>query len=218
MEIIVEGKGSINCKPDTVKLEFQFICKEKTYEMALQVGTSKVQKLVEILENLGIKKENFLTQSFKVYEDKVYNEKSRIYEVVGYVFNQVSYIKFDYNISLLALLIESISNIQNGGPEYKISFELKEEKIIKEKVLELAYKDALFQAQAISKASNYKIKECSKISFKPFEVPILSGTMFNMEPKMAKMMSSVQENILNSFVPEDISIEKNIYCLFIAEK
>ena len=102
--------------------------------------------------------------------------------------------------------------------EYKLYFEIKENDLLKEQVLDLAYKDALFQANLIAKSAGCKIKECRKVSFKPFDDQMFSNSILDTGTRLAKTYSSIQDNILNTFVPEDINVEKIVYCLFVAEK
>lgn len=217
MEIMVIGKGNVKKKVDIVKIEFQFNHKGDNYEETLKKGTERVDKFVDIIKLSGFNSKDLITETLRVSEEKKYNDQTRTYELNGYNFCQIAYIKFDYDQSLLAKLLEGISKLEKG-PEYKLYFEIKENDLLKEQVLDLAYKDALFQANLIAKSAGCKIKECRKVSFKPFDDQMFSNSILDTGTRLAKAYSSIQDNILNTFVPEDINVEKVVYCLFVAEK
>ena len=217
MEIIVVGKGSVKKKVDIVKIEFQFNYKGDIYEDTLKKGTESVNRFIDRIKLSGFNSKDLITETLRVSEEKKYNDQTRTYELNGYNFCQIAYIKFDYDQSLLAKLLEGISKLEKG-PEYKLYFEIKENDLLKEQVLDLEYKDALFQANLIAKSAGCKIKECRKVSFKPFDDQMLSNSILDTGTRLAKAYSSIQDNILNTFVPEDINVEKVVYCLFVAEK
>lgn len=215
MEIIVEGKGKLSFAPNEIVISFNFTIKEQTYEKVLAKGTSAVNNLFNMLKQLGYEQNSIKTQSFRISEEQIYDDKQRVYLPNGYSYNQNLNLKLDLNMQKLAEIIEKISNL-TIPPTYSIHFGVKEDEQIKQNIIDLAYKDALFYAQSIAEASNTKIKECSKISFVPFNEPFISATRFDASPKLARAMS-VQNDIVNTIVPEDITVEKTIYCIFKAE-
>ena len=216
MEIIVKGIGEINVKPNLIKLTFNFNLKEKSYDGAIKNGIKNVESYILLLTKLGFNKEDIKTNSFRLSENKEYNEKTRTYVSNGYLYYQCVNLEFDYDMSKLSEIIDKTSKF-NNGPSYTINFTIKNDKKLEEELLDDAYKNAEFQAKAIAKSCGKdKTLNCKKISFQPFDESFYSPTSFD-RIKMADYDSSIGESLQNVFVPENIQVQKEIYCLFEAE-
>lgn len=216
MEIIVKGIGEINVKPNLIKLTFNFNLKEKSYDGAIKNGIKNVESYILLLTKLGFNKEDIKTNSFRLSENKEYNEKTRTYVSNGYLYYQCVNLEFDYDMSKLSEIIDKTSKL-NNGPSYTINFTIKDDKKLEEELLDDAYKNAEFQAKAIAKSCGKdKTLNCKKISFQPFDESFYSPTSFD-RIKMADYDSSIGESLQNVFVPENIQVQKEIYCLFEAE-
>ena len=216
MEIIVKGIGEINVKPNLIKLTFNFNLKEKSYDGAIKNGIKNVESYILLLTKLGFNKEDIKTNSFRLSENKEYNEKTRTYVSNGYLYYQCVNLEFDYDMSKLSEIIDKTSKL-NNGPSYTINFTIKDDKKLEEELLDDAYKNAEFQAKAIAKSCGKdKTLNCKKISFQPFDESFYSQTSFD-RIKMADYGSSIGESLQNVFVPENIQVQKEIYCLFEAE-
>ncbi|MBQ9793164.1 MAG: SIMPL domain-containing protein [Clostridia bacterium] len=218
MDIYVNATGKKFYKPNQITLTFDFNYKSNDYETALSGGVENVTKYVSFLQQQGFNKEDIKTLSFRVSENKIYNEATRKYYPDGFLFQQKANLVFDYDIKKLSTLMEETSKLDTP-PVYFIRFNLKNDKSAEEEILALAYKEAEFQAQAIAKASGKQLKECVKVSFTPFESALTSPTLYEADRCCAKAASfgSAREQIQQTFVPEDILVSKEIYCLFVAQ-
>ena len=219
MDIVVMGKGKVNFKPDQIVINFDFNVKEKTYDQVLQHGTAGVEKYLNLLLSLGFKKEDFKTRSFRVSENREYDNMKRIYVSKGFVFNQSARIKFDYDMEKLSQLMEKTSAFDDA-PAYRIDFAIKDEKSAEEELLKLAYKDAEMQAKFIASASGKELKDCVKVSFEPFDEKLTSESRLGSNEMMYCAKASaraVSDSIQTVFVPEDVVVEKEIYCLFVTK-
>lgn len=215
MDILVEGKGEKSFKPNQIEISFEFRTVAETYDEVLSLGVKNVENYFEVLKTMKFEKESLKTRSFRVYENRVYDDKTRTYKNEGYAFNQSVKLKFEYNMQRLSSLME-ITSKQKNPPTYQIIFNIKDDKKVEREIIALAVEDAKFQAEAIASASGKKLKDCIKISFQPFDEKIESPTRFGESRAMCKS-ASVSESIQNVFVPEDVEIEKTIYCLWTAE-
>lgn len=219
MDIMVEGVGEMRFTPDKITINYDFNCKEKTYESALTNGTKIVENYFDMIVGMGFKKEDLKTRSFRVSENKVYNNEQRKYYPDGFTFNQRVVLEFNYDRKLLSRIMESTSKLTTP-PTYTIEFGVKDNKEVEEKILQLAYNDAQFHAEAISRASGKVLKDCVKVSFQPFDADVVSSSRLDSREMMCYSKASargVSESIENTFVPEDIVINKTIYCLFVTE-
>ena len=215
MEIIVQGKGTKYIKPNEVVLNLTFTNKAKTYDVALSDGIRNVNYFVEeILLKNGFSKDELKTRSFVINEEKKYDEKMREYIDVGYSFNQVATLKFDYNMELLSKLILAISEM-TIAPTYYIKFGVKDEEECRNEVLAKAYQNAYNQALAIVSSANKNLRYCQKVDFQPISNNYYSPAEFSSSFMRAKAVNS--DMIINSFTPEDIEISETLYCSWIAD-
>lgn len=215
MEIIVQGTGTKYFKSNEVVLNLTFTNKAKTYDVALSDGIRNINYFVEeILLKNGFSKNDLKTRSFVINEEKKYDEKTREYIDVGYSFNQVAILKFDYNMELLSKLILAMSKM-TIAPTYYIKFGVKNEEECKEEVLTKAYQNAYNQALTIATAASKTLRCCQKVDFQPISNNYYSSAEFSSNFMRTKAVNS--DMIINSFTPEDIEISETLYCLWIAD-
>ena len=221
MEIIVQGKGESFYTPNQVVLSLNFITKELTYEEALTKGTTNVLEFINtILLVQGFTKEDMKTNSFLIKRETQYNEATRIYDFVGYSYNQNATLKFDYDKEKLSLMMEEIAKMSTP-PFYDVDFTVKDIKACKKDNLTTAYRDAQEQARIIAEAACKTLKYCAKTDFKPFTTEYLTrgygSDMVYGERSFSSPLMSVAETINSVFTPEDVEISETLYCLWIAE-
>lgn len=221
MEIIVQGKAEKFYIPDEVLINLEFYTNEKTYEEALSKGSRNVELFIkEVLEVMNIKKESLKTNSFRIYEEKKFDYNKQEEIKLGFAYKQNASLKFDYDIKKISEFMDRTSKMSTY-PKYTISFNLKNEEEFKAETIKLAYEDAKKKANKIASASGKELKDCLKTSFKPFEEAVQSNSVLegdNLMYKTSKINEmSVQDVIQNIFVPEDVSIQETLYCLWLAE-
>ena len=76
------------------------------------------------------------------------------------------------------------------------------------------------QAKFIASASGKEVKDCVKVSFEPFDEKLTSESRLGSNEMMYCSKASaraVSESIQTVFVPEDVVVEKEIYCLFVTK-
>lgn len=215
MDIIVNGEGLKFYKPDEVKLSITFKYGQESYEQALDFGAKEVQKFITMLKKFGFTKKDLQTSNFNIYRERVYNEQERKYIDARFMYEQASFLKFDYDMKKLSELMESISKLKNP-PIYRVSFDVKDSQNVKDEVLAAAYEDAKAQAESIAKAAGLKLKKCVKVSFQPFNESFESPARYEGMSK-ACACESTAKTIQDIFVPQDVQVEKEIYCEWLAE-
>ena len=162
------------------------------------------------------------TNSFVVSEEKKYDYKEEKEIKLGFAYRQSASVKFDYSIDKIGQFMEKLKKISNS-PKCKIRFTIKDMEKVKNEMLADAYMNAKGKAEVIAKAANKSLKDCIKTDFRPFENSIFSKTNLdanvllaeNAHFKVAK--ASIDEMISETFTPEDIEVEENIYCLWITD-
>ena len=215
MEIYVSGEGKKIVSPDEVKITIRLNCKDSDYNKAIEKGIKNRAEIIQKFIKISFKKKSIKTNNFLITEEKRYNETTKIYEKVGYIFSENSEVSFDYENNLLFKVFSNLSEL-DSAPTCEVSFNIKDKEACIKVLLDSAYKKALFQAECLAKASNSKIKECKKISFKPFDDLEFGSNSFEFAPRMAKVMQLDNRNNFE-LTPKDIELSETVYCLFIAE-
>ena len=218
MQIVVTGIGELNVTPDQIILDFEFQTLENSYEKSLKNGVKEVENYINLLINLGFKKEDLKTQSFNIHENTIYNSRIQKWEPDGmWDYQQRATIEFNDDLKLLSRIMEETSNLTTYL-NYKIYFSVKNKKRVDKELLKLAYEHAEFQAKSIAEAANKKTSlKCTKITYEPFERVYTSRTMFEKNSFYKEKKSSFESGMERVFVPEDIRLSKTIYCSFEAE-
>lgn len=214
MEILVKGEMLKTFKPDQIEINYTFNYKGQSYEKIIELGTKAIENYVNLLERLNIKRQDFKTTFFRVEEDKVYNENLKTYELKGYKYVYGAKLTLKYDMKKLE---EIILNTAKFGDfvSYRLNFALKDRNAADSELLAGAYKNAKIQADSIAKVAGLQISKCLKTSFQPLERDFYSRNAY--ESSRASVQFAKSADFQNIFIPEDIEVEREIYCVFLAE-
>lgn len=219
MDIVVSGTSKILVKPSMICIEIDFIKEDKAYDRALELGVNCVNNFVSnVMEPLKLNKELLKTRNFRIYKNKKYDYEKKEEIDLGFVYSQHAKLEIDYDMELVARLMEAISKLEDA-PKYAVNFDVKNVDEVKSEALKEAYKLCESKAKAIANAADKELKCCDKVSFKPFEESLTSFSQINDVRMHSKELSarSVSDVISDVFVPEDIVVSETLYCLWIAE-
>lgn len=225
MEIVVEGKGKIEYQPEIIKVKLTFEHNEKTYDKALETGTSSFSEFVEkVLPKLGLKKEDLKTNRFSINHqiDEDYRTNKKIDN--GYNFQQEANLELEYSNKNINIFMSEIVKL-NKIPEYNISFDIKDRDEANKEALKKAFEESKSKANLIAIASGKKIKECKRTDFKPIgDIHCISIDESEIEeggdleiPSFLRKKEDIFGCFTDSFEPEKIVIMENIYSLWLAE-
>ena len=216
MEITTIGKGKGSFVPDEVYINLFFRARSKNYEIVMSEGNKSIDEFFnQVLIGLCFTKDDLKIRNINVKEEKEYNNITKSYDLVGYLFEGDALLKFPYDKDLIALFLTLMAKLENP-PQFNLEFGLMNEKQYKKELMEKAYQDALSQASIIANAANKKIIDTLKVSFQPLDEPFVSSTSF-----FSKNILYANENNVNDFVnylnPINIEVEEVLYGLFLAE-
>ena len=213
MKINVVGYAKKEVLPDEVEICFTFNRKSETYEGAVELGTKSVDDYLKFLKAFGFQKDEFKTCNLRVSENKEYDESKRKYVSVGYVYTQTVKLKFDYDVKILADIMEQTSKLE-FAPEYTVRFDVKNKDKLSYELYGEAVADAKNQAEIIAKASGLNLSVCKRISTNLTDnaIELYSETSFNGERMMCK--SAVSNMVQNNFTPEEITVETKLYVIW----
>jgi len=209
----IAGQGRLETDADTLEMNFRISRQGENTAIAQKKTNIAVNKLLKELNNFGINNENIKISSMSMhgYWDD-YNNKER--KIIQQVDQNITC--FIYNIKLCVDKIKNIIDFIATFDEkvaYSQTFHLKDVSDIIKKCKELAFNDAIRNAEEYANISNYKIKSIIKISeFEPSErtnvFPICAGTLDNKEESVTNFSIEKIETIITLYL--DLIIEKNI--------
>jgi uncharacterized protein YggE len=206
----IAGQGRLETDADTLEMEFKISRRGETTAIAQKKTNVAVNKLLKELNNLGINNENIKISSISMhgYWDD-YNSKDR--KIIQQVDQEVTC--FIYDIKLCVDKIKNIIDFIASFDEkvaYTQTFHLKNVSDVIKKCKEIAFNDAMKNAEEYAKIANHKIKSIIKISeFEPSErtnvFPICAG-------------SPDEETSITNFSIEKIETVITLYLDFVIER
>lgn len=229
MQIFVNGQGEKDFAPDQIKASVNFNFHAMTYDEALKGGVEKVKNYIEnISEVTDFKPEDFKTRAYFIREefhvnslepqneaDLGKNLQKRVSD--GFFFSQFAYLEFDYDKMRLAKLLAISSKIPNA-PMLHIDFGLKDVASKQRELIASAYEDAKKKAEALAVAANKNLRDCVRVEIDSVHNGVMGDMMLDKSARFgsAPMQGLEQEikNIDETFKPDDITISKEISCVW----
>lgn len=227
MQIFMNGKAQKDFAPDLISANVVFSYRADSYDEALRGGVESVKEYIQqIAEGTDFTFEDFRTRTYSVREQTHINRiepKTRadldknLQQIVsdGFFFSQRVSLEFDYDRERLAKLLVLSSKIPNA-PHLNIDFLLKDVESKKRELIADAYEDAKKKAEALANAAQKNLRDCVRVEIDP----VSRSEMYDRSPIMAKQRSSVVDieqelqNIDDTFKPDDITISKQISCVW----
>lgn len=213
MEINVRGQGEKSFTPDQIVFEIYISNIYSKYEEALTKGEESVLEFLNLMKEFGFSFEDFKTTRYQISDEIDYSGKER--KKIGVRYLRELRLKFDYDIIKMSKIIETISRLKNA-PRVNVKYSLKDTRNAEVELFTDAYQNAKMQADIIASAAGLKIVKCAKSSFENNSNNYYSGTHYG-RAYMSKCCSSASEIMAQTYIPEDIKVEQEIYCVFIAE-
>lgn len=215
MEINVIGQGEKSYKPDLIVLDINISNVYKNYEEALAKGEESVLEFLKEMKTFGFEFEDFKTTNYQIKDEMVY--KNNEYKKIGVRYSRGLSLKFDYNIKKLSEIVEASSKLKNA-PRINVRYGLKDTKTAEMQLFTDAFQNAKRQAEIIANSAGLKVVRCEKTSMEKENNHYYSKTSFNYEDRMmCKASSSASEIMETTYTPQDILVEQQIFCVFIAE-
>lgn len=227
MQIFMNGKAQKDFAPDLISANVVFSYRADSYDEALRGGVESVKEYIQqIAEGTDFTFEDFRTRTYSVREQTHISRiepKTRadldknLQQIVsdGFFFSQRVSLEFDYDRERLAKLLVLSSKIPNA-PHLNIDFLLKDVESKKRELIADAYEDAKKKAEALANAAQKNLHDCVRVEIDP----VSRSEMYDRSPIMAKQRSSVVDieqelqNIDDTFKPDDITISKQISCVW----
>ena len=116
----------------------------------------------------------------------------------------------------MSKIIEASSKLKNA-PKMSVRYGLKDTKTAERELYVDAYQNAKIQADIIASAGGLKVVKCAKSSFKNIENSFYSESRYEYGCLEKRCCSSASDIMAQTYIPDDIVVEQEIYCVFIAE-
>ncbi len=230
MQIFMNGHGERDFTPDQIVASVTFDFHADTYDEALKGGVEKVKSYINGISDItDFKPEDFKTRAYSIQEhfhinrldpkteaDLEKNLQKRVSD--GFFFSQYACLEFDYDKARLAKLLTISSKIPNA-PMLHINFGLKDIESKRRELIAVAYEDAKKKAEALSVAANKNLRDCVRVEIDSAPHYERGGDMMFKESaafRGASMDSFEQQikNIDETFKPDDITLSKDISCVW----
>lgn len=225
----MNGKGEKDFAPDQISISVTFSHHASTYEEALKGGVEKVKSYINgILDATDFKPENFKTRAYSVVEKFHTNEiepqtmedldknlRRRVSD--GFDFTQYANLEFDYDKTRLAKLLVISSQIPNA-PMLHINFELKDIEARKRELIPLAYENAKKKAEALAAAAGKNLRDCVRVDIdSALNGNMREGAVYSKSAVFGDIDDDFEQQVKNideTFKPDDITLSKEISCVW----
>lgn len=213
MEINVKGQGKKSFKPDQIVFDINITNVYSKYEEALIKGEEIVLEFLNEMKQFDFNFEDFKTTNYQIRDEIGYRGSD--HKKIGIRYSRGLKLKFDYDMEKMSKMVEVTSKLKNA-PKINVRYSLKDKKSAEMELFADAYQNAKRQADLIAQSAGLKVVKCEKTSINEECVSYYSRTCSE-NAMLAKCSSSASEIMAQTYTPEDITVEQEIYCVFIAE-
>lgn len=165
--IRVTGNGQIKVKPDMTRITMTItgVCRE--YGETLHRSSEDTETLKDVVSRFGFERSELKTLSFNVNtEYETYQDENDDYKhrQVGYRFNHLLKIEFEFDNDRLGRLLYALANC-GVEPELRIIYTVKDPEATKNLLLGKAVTDAKEKAVVLTRAAGTALKDIQSIDY-----------------------------------------------------
>lgn len=180
-KITVKGIGHITAKPDYVVIYMTIDVINKKLEKAIKEATGKIKMFSDILIDAGFEKDALKTVDYRVNINTEFRTNRKgISEPVrnGFICINRMKLAFDFDIEMLSKAIDAITTCISN-PKLNITFTVKDEEAVKDKLLKTAGENAKRRAEILCESAGGKLGNLITVNYAWNEMSILSPTRFD---------------------------------------
>ena len=230
MQIFMNGRGEKDFAPDQIIASATFNFHAGTYEEALKGGVEKIKNYIaDIASATDFTPDDFKTRAYSVQErfhinrlepkteaDLNKNLEKRVSD--GFFFSQYVHLEFDYDKIRLAKLLAASSKTPNA-PMLHIDFGLKDVEAKKRELISVAYEDAKKKAEALAAAAGKDLRDCVRVDIDVTAASygVAKRAMCDEAMAFGSAANDFEQQVQNideTFKPDDITISKEISCIW----
>ena len=213
MEINVIGQGEKKFKPNQIVMCIRISNVYSNYQKALLNGEENVLEFLNEMKQFDLKIEDFKTVRYNIKDEVKYcNHENK---KVGVRYDRELELILDFNIEKMSKIIEFSSKLKNA-PNISIKYGLQDTRTAEMELFADAYSNAKRQADLIASAAGLKVVKCIKANVNDSCDNYYSSSGYQCAA-MKEGCSRASEILAQTYIPEDIVVEQEIHCVFIAE-
>ena len=210
----IKGEGQIRIKPDTCMISLRLSHVVREYSDALRKSAVEVNEIKDLLEDLGLKRDELKTKSYNVkaeyesYRDKDSNYRSKF---IGYRYDEELVFKFPINNELLS---EILYNLGKSSVDAKISLSyiVLDEAKYKDECIRLAVENAKNKAILIADAVGITLGKPLRIDYN--DRKSLGLDYDDYELSSPKLMSCCSDSRKIDIEPDDIEANDSVEIVY----
>jgi len=163
-KINVSASGTLNLNPDAVIVSFSITENDEEYKRVHHRLNSRVKEFRKLVESLGFKRSDLISNRYVIEQNYEWDaEKERRY-MDGFEGEHKLSIKFKLDHELLDKLLRTLYPALDGIP-YTVQFDLMDREAYKYKVIDIAVKKAVGEAEQLAKSTGVKLGPIVKLNF-----------------------------------------------------
>ncbi|MBQ1690930.1 MAG: SIMPL domain-containing protein [Firmicutes bacterium] len=208
--IRVTGKGQIKLKPDMTRIYVTLSQLSKEYGETLKGSSEATEKLKDLLEGYGFKRQDLKTLAFDVNTEYEGYEEKGVYKqrFAGYRYRHEMKVEFDSDNELLGRILYGLAN-SDLNPEIRLGYTVRDREAAKNQLLSQAVRDAKDKALVLTQAAGVKLKDIVTMDYSIGEADFEARPMRNM--MMAKAaVSDEAYGYSMDIQPDDIQVTDTV--------
>lgn len=180
-KIVVKGVGKVEARPDWVEVRLSILSFGKVYSEAFDRAQEGLEALKSSFEGIGFKHQDIKTTDFDVSVKRESKKtKTGFYQEVvkGYEIKHNMLISFAFDNKRLSSVLDTIATLISK-PSVDVRFTVKDSEKLKDKLLEMAAKDAMRKARVLALSASVRLGKLVSINYSCSDLNFYSDTNFD---------------------------------------
>lgn len=164
--IRVTGKGNLKVHPDMTRITIELTGVYPEYSATLEQASRHTEVLRRLMEPFGFNPSDLKTVHFSVDTETESYEEAGTYKrrFIGYRFTHELKVEFDSDNKRLGKILYALAN-SPLGPEFHLSYTVKDPEAVKNQLLGKAVKDAKAKANILASAAEVTLGEILSLDY-----------------------------------------------------
>ncbi|NQU55526.1 MAG: SIMPL domain-containing protein [Bacteroidetes bacterium] len=209
--IVVEGKSSVRLVPEMITFSINLSVNDTNYANCTELAIKEIELVQSEFTSNCIDKKLIQTVNYSIREESEHDPQLRRQVFKGYRATIPIRIKTKVDYSKNDLIFEIIKN--NFKANFNLNFSLSPKQVegVKEKLIELAVKDAKEKAQQLAKSADIKLGKISKIQYgEPQTIRNFTRSNYELRYSTMQMESASSRMNIESLNPVETEMQTNV--------
>ena len=203
----VTGIANLSVRPDMTRITISLGGVFKEYGETLKHSSEDAERVRDLLISFGFERTDLKTLSFNVETEYEGYQEEGVYKqrLIGYRYRHETKVEFDSDNDRLGKILFALANCP-VAPELRISYTVKDQETIKNKLIGKAIADAKEKAAILSREAGITLGEIRRIDYS------LQQNDLEVRPmgRMLMAKSSAYESYDMNIEPDDIQTSDTV--------